>query len=408
MIELYGWIIAMGLCVSITCALLGSFLVLRRMALLGDAVSHAVLPGIVLAFLLSGSRHSLLMTLGATIAGFLAAALIEFVHRNSPIKQDASTGIVFTAMFALGVVLIALYADKVDLDQECVLYGEITFVPLEERVLGVPEPVLRMFIVMLATVGGLVAFYKELVVTSFDAALAQSLGISPNRYHYALMGALAVTVVNAFEAVGAILVVAMLILPGATAYLLTDRLPVLLGLATVHAALSTVAGVALAVAIDCSTAGAMVLAGALIFVIVFFFSPLHGLVPRWWRRRGLAHRTAQENLLALLGKDGPQPLPGLDRSVVRALVGRGWVSQSHGRVELTETGNKAAERVIRAHRLWETYMAQVMEIPPDHLHDTAHDVEHLLQGDLLDRLDERLGHPAHDPHGSDIPGRSSG
>ncbi len=406
MIELYGWIIAMGLCVSITCALLGSFLVLRRMALLGDAVSHAVLPGIVLAFLLSGSRHSLLMTLGATIAGFLAAALIEWVHRNSPIKQDASTGIVFTAMFALGVVLIALYADKVDLDQECVLYGEITFVPLEERVLGVPEPVLRMFCVMLATLAGLVAFYKELVVTSFDPGLAQSLGISPNRYHYALMGALAVTVVNAFEAVGAILVVAMLILPGATAYLLTDRLPVMLALSALQAALSTVLGVALAVALDCSTAGAMVLAGALLFVLAFLLSPGQGLVPRWWRRRGLAHRTAQENLLALLGKDGPQPVAGLDRAVIRALVGRGWVGESRGRLELTEPGQKAAERVIRAHRLWETYMAQVMEIPPDHLHDTAHDVEHLLQGDLLDRLDERLGHPARDPHGSDIPGHT--
>ncbi|MCE7873600.1 hypothetical protein DYH09_24950, partial [bacterium CPR1] len=235
---------------------------------------------------------------------------------------------------------------------------------------------------------------------------AQSLGISPNRYHYALMGALAVTVVNAFEAVGAILVVAMLILPGATAYLLTDRLPVMLALSALQAALSTVLGVALAVALDCSTAGAMVLAGALLFVLAFLLSPGQGLVPRWWRRRGLAHRTAQENLLALLGKDGPQPVAGLDRAVIRALVGRGWVGESRGRLELTEPGQKAAERVIRAHRLWETYMAQVMEIPPDHLHDTAHDVEHLLQGDLLDRLDERLGHPARDPHGSDIPGHT--
>lgn len=403
MTDIYGWIIVMGLCVSLSCALLGCFLVLRRMALLGDAISHAVLPGIAIAFLITGNRNSLAMTLGAALAGFLAAALIEWIHRNSPVKQDASTGIVFTAMFALGVVLIALYADKVDLDQECVLYGEIAFVPLQERFWGVPEPVLRMFGVLVGTVACLLAFYKELLVTSFDAGLAQSLGISPQRYHYALMGMLAVTVVNAFEAVGAILVVAMLILPGATAYLLTDRLPVMLGWSCVHAALSTVGGVFLAVWLDCSIAGAMVLVGAGLFVATFLFSPVHGWLPRAWRRYTLRRRTVQENVLALLGKSGTHPLTGLDPSAVSALRRRGWVSVTSGRVELTAEGKPVADRVIRAHRLWETYMAEVMHIPSDHLHDTAHDLEHVLTQEMLDRIDERLGRPERDPHGSDIP-----
>lgn len=402
MIDIYGWIVAMGLCVSLSCALLGCFLVLRRMALLGDAVSHAVLPGIALAFLLSGSRNSLVMTLGAAIAGFLAAALIEWIHRNSPIKQDASTGIVFTAMFALGVVLIAAFADHVDLDQECVLYGEITYVPLEPRYFGVPEPVLRMFAVLLGTVGCLLAFYKELLVTSFDPGLAQSLGISPRKFHYALMGMLAVTVVNAFEAVGAILVVAMLILPAATAYLLTDRLPVMLLWSCAHAALSTIGGVALAVALDCSTAGAMVLVGAGLFVAAFLLSPVHGWLPRAWRRKALRQRTVQENLLALLGK-GAQAVGGLDPAAVKSLRRRGLISVTGGRAELTPEGRPVAERVIRAHRLWETYMAEVMQIPSDHLHDTAHDLEHLLPPELVARIDERLGHPERDPHGTDIP-----
>lgn len=403
MIDIYGWIVAMGLCVSLSCALLGCFLVLRRMALLGDAVSHAVLPGIALAFLLSGSRSSLVMTLGAALAGFLASALIEWIHRNSPIKQDASTGIVFTAMFAFGVVLIALYADKVDLDQECVLYGEITFVPLQERFLGVPEPVLRMFGVLVGTVVCLLAFYKELLVTSFDPGLAQSLGISPRRFHYALMAMLAITVVNAFEAVGAILVVAMLILPAATAYLLTDRLPVMLGWSCLHAALSTLGGVLLAVWLDCSTAGAMVLVGAGLFVLTFLFSPVHGWLPRSYRRLVLRRRTVRENVLALLGKSGPQPATGLDPAAVSWLQRKGLVQVCSERVELTAEGRPVADRVIRAHRLWETYMAEVMQIPSDHLHDTAHDLEHVLSAEMLDRIDERLGRPERDPHGSDIP-----
>ncbi|MEW6279122.1 MAG: metal ABC transporter permease [Candidatus Eremiobacterota bacterium] len=402
MIELYGWIVAMGLAVSTACALLGCFLVLRRMALLGDAVSHAVLPGIAIAFLLSGSRHSFWMMLGASLAGFLAAALIEWVYRNSPVKQDASIGIVFTAMFAIGVVLIALYADRVDLDQECVLYGEIAFVPLQERVLGMPGPVLRMGVVALLVAGAIALFYKELLVTSFDPGLAWSLGIPPSRYHYALMGALALTVVNAFEAVGAILVVAMLILPAASAYLLTDRLPTMLGLSVLHAALSTCLGVAAAVQVDCSIAGAMVVAGALLFLLAFLFSPRHGVLPRMLRRFLLARRTAEENLLALLGKEGPRTLEEAGAGVARRLEARGLLRRGD-RLELTEAGQREAKRVIRAHRLWEAYMASVMDIPPDHLHDTAHALEHVLDPELLDRIDERLGHPGRDPHGSDIP-----
>lgn len=393
----------MGLCVSLSCAPLGCFLVLRRMSLLGDAVSHAVLPGIALAFIFSGSRNSLTMTVGAALAGFLATAMIEWIHRNSPIKQDAAMGIVFTALFALGVILITVYADKVDLDQECVLYGEITFVALQQKIFGVPEPVFRMLLVMLGVIGLIATFYKELVVASFDAGLAQSLGISPGRVHYLLMGTLAVTIVSAFEAVGAILVVAMLILPGATAYLLTDRLPVMLWLSGLIAALSTLVGVGGAVGLDCSTAGSMVVAGALFFAAAFLFSPLHGCIPRLWRLRGLRLKTARENMLASILKEGFQAPQTLDAGVLKRLLANALVVEKDGKIELTPKGRPVAEGIVRAHRLWETYMAEVMDIPPDHLHESAHKVEHFLPPDLVDRLDERLGRPRRDPHGADIP-----
>ena len=208
----------MGFFVTTACGLVGNYLILRRMALVGDAISHSVLPGIAIAFLLAKSRSSFAMFLGALVAGVVTTVLIEVIHKKSRVKQDAAIGIAFTSLFAVGVILISVFASKVDLDQECVLYGEIAFVPLEEMVtlggltLG-PLSVVRMAAVTLVIALLVGCFYKELLVSSFDPALAVSLGINSTVVHYALMAMLSVVVVSAFEAVGAILVVAMLILP---------------------------------------------------------------------------------------------------------------------------------------------------------------------------------------------------
>ncbi|MBM3870194.1 MAG: metal ABC transporter permease [Verrucomicrobia bacterium] len=268
----FAWIALMGFLVATACGLVGNFLILRRMALVGDAISHSVLPGIAIAFLVAKSRSSLAMFVGALAAGVVTTVIIETVHRKTRVKQDAAIGIAFTSLFALGVILISLFASKVDLDQECVLYGEIAFVPLEEmvRVGGVtlgPVSVVRMAVVTLLLAVLVVAFYKELLVSSFDPTLAVSLGINSTVVHYSLMAALSVVVVSAFEAVGAILVVAMLILPGATATLLSQRLPVMLGLTVLHAALSSVLGIHLGVWLNCSLAAAMVVAATVLFML---------------------------------------------------------------------------------------------------------------------------------------------
>src|SRR5688500_13052666 len=181
---------------------------LRRMALVGDAISHSVLPGIAIAFLVSGSRGSVPMFIGALLAGVVTSVIMEAIDRNSRIKQDAAIGIAFTTLFAIGVILISVFAGQVDLDQECVLYGEIGSVPLEEatviggHALG-PAALVRMAAVMLATVFLIVLFYKELLLSSFDPALAASLGVNPTIMHYGLMSWLSVVVVSAFESVGA-------------------------------------------------------------------------------------------------------------------------------------------------------------------------------------------------------------
>ncbi len=285
-VAIFGWIALMGFFVAAACGMVGNYLILRRMALIGDAVSHSVLPGLVIAFLLSQSRSTGAMFIGALAAGAATTLLIDAIHRRTRVKQDAAIGIAFSTLFAIGVLLTVIYAQQIDLDADCVLYGEIAFVPLEpfvqigSIVLG-PESLVRMGGVLLV-LGLLVAlFYKELLVTSFDPGLARSLGINPTFFHYALMAALSIVVVSAFEAVGAILVIAMLILPGATASLLTHRLSYVHALSLLHAALSSVGGITLGVWLDCSLAAAMVVAGAFLFGLTWLFAPQNGLVARW-------------------------------------------------------------------------------------------------------------------------------
>lgn len=289
-ISSYGWIALMGFLVATACGLVGNYLILRRMALVGDAISHSILPGLAIAFLLANTRSSLVMFLGALGAGVVTTLLIELIHKKSRVKQDAAIGITFSSLFAIGVILISLFASKVDLDQDCVLYGEIGNVPLDlpVQIAGVtlgPTAVVRMAVVALLTIVLIVLFYKELLVSSFDSGLAYSLGINATLVHYSLMCMLSVVVVSAFESVGAILVIAMLILPGATASLLSQWLPRILLLTVLHAALSSVLGIHLALALNCSIAGAMVVMGAVLFGLAWIFSPQQGLLRRLLRRR---------------------------------------------------------------------------------------------------------------------------
>lgn len=283
------WIILTGVLAAGACALVGCFLVLRRMAMLGDAISHAVLPGIAIAFLLSGSRAPLPMLLGAGALGVLTTFAIETLHRRGRLQQDASIGVTFTWLFALGVILITLYAGQVDLDQECVLYGEIAYVPLDQwvteggAVLG-PRAIWTLGTLFLLNLTFVVVGYKELKVTAFDPALATSLGISATLWHYLLMGMVSLTTVGAFESVGAILVVAMLVVPASTAYLLTERLSRMLVLAVLLGATSSVGGYLVASWMNGSIAGAIAVVAGAQFVLALLFSPTRGVLARRFGR----------------------------------------------------------------------------------------------------------------------------
>ena len=293
------WIVVIGSLAAGACALLGNFLVLRKMSMMGDAISHAVLPGLAIAFLVTGARASLPMFIGAAIVGVLTAVFTQWISRFGKVDEGASMGIVFTTLFALGLLLIVQGADHVDLDPSCVLYGAIELTPLDvvwrptlfSLLLEVPRAALVLAGVILFNAVFVVAFFKELRISSFDAELATAMGINSKLMHYLLMTLVAVTTVACFEAVGSIIVIAMLIVPAATAHLLTDRLWLMVVLSVLIAIASAVLGHLSALVVpgwfgfaDTSTSGMMAVMAGLIFSAVMLFAPKYGVLPRLVRK----------------------------------------------------------------------------------------------------------------------------
>jgi manganese/zinc/iron transport system permease protein len=279
--ETSFWIVAAGFLATAACGLVGNFLLLRRMALMGDAISHSVLFGLVAAFLVAKEISTPLMFVAAVGSGILTVGLIEFIRRASIVKPDAAVCISFTTLFAAAIAMLgaAELSGPVHIDPECVLFGEIAFVALEPPVVwnGIslgPPSVLRIAGVLVALVAAGTLFHKELVLTSFDPGLARSLGMRTGVWNYGLMAVLSVVIVSVFEAAGSILPVAMLIVPPMFATQLSDKLPVRYLLTLLHAALGSLIGYHLSVWLDCSPAGAMVVAGAALFVAVWVGSPV--------------------------------------------------------------------------------------------------------------------------------------
>lgn len=272
-------VLLMGFLVTAGCGLVGNYMILRRMALVGDAISHSLLPGIAIAFLISGRRDTTLLFIGAIVAGVLTVVLIEFINKHSKVKSDAAIGIVFSSLFAIGIIIITMFADHIDLDTECVLYGELAFIPLTKSVmigglnLG-PYPIVRMAILVVGLVVLIKLFYKELLVSTFDPGLARCMGVKPHVFDYGLTLVLSLVLVSAFKSVGAILVVAMLLFPGCTAMLMTRKLKNILWITVGLAVIYPVLGLHLATWLDCSIAGAISVGSGVIFSITYCLSVL--------------------------------------------------------------------------------------------------------------------------------------
>lgn len=278
-----AWVLLTASLVGVVCGIVGVFLILRKMAMMADAISHTVLLGIVVAYLLTNSLHGIHMLIGAVLAGLLTAFLVQWFHSRG-IQHDASIGVVFTTLFAIGVILIATKVGNAHLDVKHALMGEIAFIPwnvTQVPLLGeIPKATLMLLVVLVFVFVAIIAFYKEWKITTFDPALAASLGIPVLVMHYFFMTIVSVTTVASFDAVGAIMVVAMLIAPAAAAYLWTDRLSTMLILSAIFGVVSAIGGYYIAVWLDTSISGSMAFATGIVFLISFVFSPNHGLIAR--------------------------------------------------------------------------------------------------------------------------------
>ena len=350
-----------GALVGVCCALVGTFLVLRRMSMMGDAISHSVLLGIVAVFFFTGSRSPLLAVIGAGAVGLLTVSLVELVYRTGRVKEDAAIGLVFPALFSIGVIAVSRFPSEVHIDVEHVLYGEIAYSAFDQVTLFGVELGYRSFWVLglMTVVNALfvLILYKELKLATFDPGLAAALGFSPTLIHYALLALVSATTVVSFDSVGAILVVAMLIVPPATAYLLTDRLALMLGLAVGLGAASAVGGYWLARWIDGSIAAAMAVVAGGFFVTAFLLAPRHGLIARYVRLFQLRRDFARSLLLSHLRlHPGGVDLraiqarflwsPRMTSRIVREAIREGFVASDPAqRLILTPLGSTQAQEV---------------------------------------------------------------
>lgn len=293
------WIVIIGALAAVAAALPGCFLVLRRMSMMGDAISHAVLPGLAVAFLVTGARASFAMFLGAAVVGVFTALFTQWISKLGKVDRGAAMGIVFTTLFAIGLVLIVRAADHVDLDPGCVLYGAIELTPLDTlapvslgfATLEIPRAAAVLAAVLLLNLVVVVLLFKELRLSSFDPALATTLGINANFMHYLLMTMVAVTTVAAFEAVGSIIVISMLIVPPATALLLTNRLLVMIVLSSIFAVASALLGHVSAetlprlIGFESTTSSGMIaVAAGFLFTLAWIFSPREGILAQFLHR----------------------------------------------------------------------------------------------------------------------------
>ena len=358
-------IMATGALVGIAASLLGTFLVLRRNSMLSDAISHSIVFGIVIVWLLTRQQSGPVQIVGAALTGLLTVFLTELLARTRRVKEDAAIGLVFPALFSIGVLLLNLYARDVHVDTHTVLLGEIGFVWLDTMSIGgarVPQALAWMGLVTLVNLAFVTLLYKELKISTFDAALAASLGFLPGVLHYALLGLTSVTAVAAFDAVGAVLFIAFAIVPPATGYLLTDRLWRMMAYGAVASIAASVLGYGLAGVWDVSIGGMMAVVAGALLLLAFLFGPRYGLIVQEIRRRGRRQsfearalavhlynhereRQGEENRVSAL----PQHLHWSPERARRILVqarAEGLVHREGERLHLTPRGRSAAQDIV--------------------------------------------------------------
>ncbi len=398
-----------GSIVAIVAGVVGCLVILRRMAFLGDALSHAMIAGVaggylVMKLLFGLEAHAPGMLLGSLIAAITTVALISFVARISRIKEDTAIGIMYTGIFALGVVAVSVFRHYIHIDLMHFIMGDI---------LGVADTDIWVSAFVAASVlTVMVLFFRHFQLTTFDPIMAASIGLPVLFIDYLFTTCVSLVVVSAVSMVGVILVVGLLITPAATAYMLSDRLDRMMWLSALFGVTSVVGGLYLCVWLDSAGGGAIMLFCTLQFLVVLVVAPKYGLLARWYRLRNLVPQQVTEDILTtVLRNDKVTSLATIEKYVkggnsipkgLKQLVHEGMLSGSDGKgYELTEQGRMNAEKVLKAHRLWEVYL-ETIGTPQEQVHATAHHLEHISDTETVGYLDEKLGSPEKDPHGRSI------
>lgn len=412
-----------GSLVAIVCGVIGCFVILRRMAFLGDALSHAMLAGVTAGYLLmnvvfGSDAHVPAMFFGSLLAGIITVGLIGFVSQVSRIKEDTAIGVMYTGMFAAGGVLHSAFDDRLHIDIYHFVMGSV---------LAIEDADLWMMAwIAVFVLGVVILLYRPLQIATFDPVMAASIGVNVVAINYLLTACTSLVVVGAVQVVGVVLVVGLLVTPAATAYLLTDRLSRMLPLAALFGVSSVLSGLWLSVALDVASGPAIVIMSTVQFAVTLACAPRYGMIADWWRKRTMVPQQVLEDVLGCFRHALRSPLPesqilaAVDRPddqvqrAIRSLVRQEWMAEERlvaqgsetraeaTHVRLTGVGQREARRILRAHRLWESYLEHV-GIPAESLHDQAHRMEHVHDEDTVDYLDDKLGHPLTDPHGSEIP-----
>lgn len=398
---------------------LGSFALLRRQSLLGDALAHAALPGVCLAYLVTGTKSPLPLFVGALVAGLAGSLLILATVRWSRIKEDSAIGIVLSVFFGIGIVLLT-YIQKLPAGNQSgldkYLFGQAaTLVTEDLQVMAVLGAVVVVFVV---------AFYKEFKLLSFDPGFGSSLGLPMRRLEILLTLLLVVVVVVGLQTVGVVLIVATLITPAAAARQWTDRLGAMVLLsAGIGAAAGAAGSLVSASASKLPTGPVIVLVSSSVLIVSLLLAPQRGILWARLRERQAAGRIRRENLLKdlyLLGERkadwetaltwphlmGVRGQTGRELSKsARPLLAAGLVERAGDALRLTAAGRAEAEQVVRKHRIWEVYLSRRLELPSDHVHRDAEAMEHTLSEAAVADLEQAMGFPQLDPHGSPIPSR---
>lgn len=416
------WVLSGTILLGLSAGAMGCFAVLRKRALVGDAVAHAVLPGVCLAFIVAGDKDPIYLLIGSVIFGWISMITMDYLIRNSKISADTSIGMVLSVFFGLGVVLLTYIQSSGNVNQSGLddfLFGNAaSMLPEDITVFGLVSAVVLVAILLL---------YKELKLVSFDPAYATVIGYPMKRMEVLIGTLLVITITAGLQAVGVVLMASLLIIPAASARYWTDNLHIMLISAALVGALAAISGSFISYAAPGMPTGPwMVVAAAFIFLISYLFAPKRGEIRRWWEQRKNRHKVIYENVLKTIyyleerdnlterartrkeiAKKRPMPEKDLNRGL-RTLCKLGYLTRLEGKnqsFQLTEKGRAESERIVRVHRLWELYLTEKLDIAGDHVHDDAESMEHVITPEIEAQLAAVLQSREKDPHQSAIPYR---